>query len=125
MAHLSPCIPGRSRSIAGCNSDSRYEVVGIPDRQPLITVLLQCIDGFVTRLPQRYADELFGDGSVEPFDRSVRLGCSDRHESRSNVIESEIEFVRMGFSATELCTVIREDDLDRESAARYRGSPSL
>ena len=47
---------------------------GILERKPLIAVLLQCIDGFVARLPQRYADELFGDGSVEPFDRSVRLG---------------------------------------------------
>ena len=88
---------------------------GIVEFEPSIEVSLQCINRFEERLPERCVEELVQDCSVEPFDKSVCLGRSDLRRSMVDVIESEIEFVWMGFSTAELHTVVREDSLDCES----------
>lgn len=92
------------------------KVPGIVDSSHRSRSVCSASTDFEEPLPERSAEELAQDSSIEPPDRTAVLEGSDLRASIFGHIEGEMEFVGLECPLTKHRTMVHTDCLDCESS---------
>ncbi len=94
--------------------------------QPRIEIALQLLHRFVELLAKLEAEELIFDRLVKTFDEPVRLGLAHFGAAVLQIIQGQIQFVRMQLGPTELAAIVGEHRLHRQPVCgRYPLQPTI
>lgn len=95
--------------------------LGVVVDEPGVEIGLERLNGLVKGLAHLHPEELVEHGAVEALHEAVGLGAADLRSPVLDVVELEVELVRVVLAAAELPAVVRQDRFHRQVEVPIEG----